>query len=195
MMMSIFPLFLLMGVAISRHISYYMDTAALQPIVTRSQERRICAELCMSGLGGTPCGDDCVDISPQGLPLQSLKANRTVSFSAITRQDSCSILCENNLGYPLCRCDHNNSNKSKANFAQICSYFCTNYDYMIYGCQSCSLYKEASASDMMLSARLLSPDDDQVPVVDWSLWCQKMCQDGDGGAACNCDLLPMSMDL
>ncbi|KAJ8976318.1 hypothetical protein NQ317_010272 [Molorchus minor] len=190
---SIFPVFLLVGVSLSRHVSYYEDTSALQPIVTQTQEHRICAELCMSGLGGAPCGDDCEDLIPQGLPVQSLPGNTTVDFGAVTRQNSCTVLCENNLGYPLCACSAA-PKTTKPDFVKICSFYCVNYEYRIYGCQACHLYNSTVFRTLSDS---LSEDDqqDDHPVVNWELWCQKMCQDGDGGAACNCDLLPMSLNI
>ncbi|KAJ8926133.1 hypothetical protein NQ315_009990 [Exocentrus adspersus] len=212
---SITPLFLLTGVAFSGYIPYYMDAVGvLQPIVTRSQERRICAELCMTGLGGSPCGDDCFDLTPQGLPLQSFNGTSTSKFGVATRYDACSVLCENGLGEPLCHCGDRAKEKllitRKTDFVQVCGHFCVRYDYRIFGCQACPLYKNATG----IAARMLAPhvsfsdgappdqqtggdggQDGNVPVVDWDLWCQSMCQEGNGGAACNCDLLPMSLKI
>uniref|UniRef100_V5GRN7 Uncharacterized protein n=1 Tax=Anoplophora glabripennis TaxID=217634 RepID=V5GRN7_ANOGL len=200
---SIVPLFLLAGVALPGYIPYHMDTAALQPIVTTSQERRICAELCMTGLGGTPCGDDCVDFTPQGLPLQSLNGSTTVKFGVATRHEACIVLCENQLGEPLCHCNETTTGKvaKKPDFMQVCGFFCVRYDYRIYGCQTCSLYKNATEARMLsyVGVSTNSEDDDDggegEPVVNWDLWCQNMCQEGNGGAACNCDLLPMSLEI
>lgn len=196
------PLFLLSGVALPGYIPYHMDSSALQPITTRSQERRICAELCLTGLGGSPCGDDCVDLTPQGLPLQSRNGSTTGKFGVATRHEACTILCENQLGDPLCHCNETatGTGSKKTDFVQVCGIFCVRYDYQIYGCQACQLYKNATSARMINYVGVdtmseQSDGDDDVPLVNWDLWCQNMCQEGNGGAACNCDLLPMSLEI
>lgn len=199
---SIVPLFLLVGVTLPSYIPYHLDTVSLQPIITRSQERRICAELCMTGLGGSPCGDDCVDLTPQGLPLQSLNGSTTVKFGVATRHQACTVLCENQLGDPLCHCNETTTTKAakKTDFIQVCAYFCVTYDYQIYGCQACTLYKNATEARILTYVGVSSTSEqddggDTEPVVNWDIWCQNMCQEGNGGAACNCDLLPMSLEV
>lgn len=219
----------LVGVHDARHISYYDDNTVLQPIVTRSQERRICTELCMSGLGGTPCGEDCVDLAPQGLPLQSVPSyvtgsdgsdklqlsNDTAADKSQPRTSACPILCKNQLGFPLCNCDEfeiasltPNLNKKtgfvgetnnnygeliypkRVDFLEICGFFCLEYDYQLYGCQACEMFKKFNESgfdirNWSIGSKILKED--------WKLWCSKKCSTGDGGAACNCDLLPMAL--
>ncbi|XP_074042593.1 uncharacterized protein isoform X3 [Leptinotarsa decemlineata] len=97
----------MVGVAVSRHILHGAkedDNETLNPIVTRSRQRKICAELCMAGLGGNPCGEDCVDLVPTDMPVQFHQENSTINYSIHTRHGACDLLCDNNLGYPLCGC-------------------------------------------------------------------------------------------
>lgn len=37
---------------------------------------------------------------------------------------------------------------------------------------------------------LASLDVDGTVNVGWDVWCREVCSDGNGGAACSCDLLP-----
>ncbi|KAG5879919.1 hypothetical protein JTB14_014392 [Gonioctena quinquepunctata] len=182
----IYPLLLLLvGVSVSRHLG---DAEMLQPIVSRSQRHKICAELCMAGLGGQPCGDECVDLVPQDMPVQYKQENATESYGMNTRHDSCEVLCDNNLGYPLCGCNYDSSKAT--DFITVCSFYCLQYNYQIFGCQKCSIY---NSSNDAFSFQSMNTD---VPrKVDWDLWCVKKCMKNDGGAACDCDLLPMSLHI
>lgn len=121
--MSIFLLFLLVGVSVSRYINADDDdTDVLQPIISQTRQRRICAELCMSGLGGDPCGEGCVDLMPGRLPVQFIQAGDTdasknnVPYSNSSRHDMCDVLCENNLGNPLCQCNITKGLNTNYNF-------------------------------------------------------------------------------
>lgn len=183
-----------MGVAVSFPWKFpsrrHGDDAVFEPIMCRSETRRICVELCMSGLGGEACGDDCVDLSPLTVSFQS-DAGRNVTEVGYPRSDSCPVLCSNNLGYPLCNCQ--NVNGRRPNFVEICSHYCLSYNYQIFGCQNCEVYRDlqkdknmsyllpyASSGDVMLgTVRELSPY--------WVQWCIDKCSEGEGGSACNCD--------
>lgn len=121
--MSIFLLVLLVGVAVSRYTSTDRgDHEALQPIISKTRQRRICAELCMSGLGGDPCGEGCVDLIPDDLPVQYVadthentsKHGQTSGY--LTRHKMCDVLCDNNLGNPLCQCNVTIGVTTNANF-------------------------------------------------------------------------------
>lgn len=119
--MSIFLLCLLVGVAVSRYINDDDDASEfLQPIISQTRQRRICAELCMAGLGGDPCGEGCVDLIPDGMPVQYAQTeqnNKTIpNVSYMTRHDMCDVLCNNNLGNPLCQCNNTGIVKQKSNF-------------------------------------------------------------------------------
>lgn len=197
--MSILPVLLLVGVAYAKSIVPHGNDAELQPIATSSQIRRICAELCMSGLGGEPCGESCLDILPQGLPLQSPNSSQVTRST--TRRDACSVLCSNQLGYPLCQCDITTQfidTKFKVNFVQICSYFCLKHKYKIYGCQSCQVYEKAQEQHGGPKADLFGFEKQAKSTrqgVDWEAWCKEQCINGDGGAACNCDILPLAASV
>jgi hypothetical protein len=184
---------LLLGVATSRHISYYDDDTSDRPIMTKSQERRICAELCMAGLGGEPCGDECLDVIPQGLPIESSQSNDDHTQANYTRKDACPLLCANRLGYPLCGCNYTQETTPffTVDFLQICLHFCTSYNYRIYGCNECGYYANLTGNDGIVG---ISGQTSR-KAYDWNAWCIQMCEDGDGGSACYCDLLPMSLHL
>lgn len=118
--MSIFLLCVLVGVALSRFINDDDNASeTLQPIISQTRQRRICAELCMAGLGGDPCGEGCVDLIPDGMPVQyaQIGQNDTIpNVSYMTRHDMCDVLCNNNLGNPLCQCNNTGIVKQKSNF-------------------------------------------------------------------------------
>lgn len=183
---------LVVGVASPKHISYYDNEPEEKPMMSDSQERRICAELCMSGLGGEPCGSSCEAVIPQGLPRRSLTQSAADGAANITRKDACPLLCANRLGYPLCSCNATNVAYApffKVNYQQICTHFCLLYRYQIYGCDTCATYRkhEEAVALKLTTAEVVAAEED----VDWEKWCVYMCKQGDGGAACYCDLLPM----
>lgn len=188
--MSIFPVFLLLGVVYGRQIGSYGNGTYLRPIVTRSEERRICAELCMAGLGGEPCGADCVDLTPQDYPVQSETVVEASEGSRHQpRESACPVLCRNRLGYPLCNCDDDVKLNKHVDLLEVCTFYCLSFDYQLSGCQDCDLVKSAirSHDKSGLSATYLKS------TINWNLWCQAMCYTGNGGAACECDLLPMAV--
>lgn len=135
--MSIFLLSLLVGVALSRYINADDgDTEVLQPIISQTRQRRMCAELCMSGLGGDPCGEGCVDLMPAGLPIQYIPADQAntsgdsqPTANHLTRHDMCDVLCENNLGNPLCHCNATQGLTTISNFFEGV-YHIFNYFYL-----------------------------------------------------------------
>ncbi|GJQ66125.1 hypothetical protein Trydic_g4190 [Trypoxylus dichotomus] len=193
--MSILPLFLLVGVATAKYTSSYGNADTFQPIVTASQARRICAALCINGLGGKACGDDCLDIIPTSLPIQSVNGNRSNgSEIKIARTDICPVLCANKLGYPLCNCSTTDTaNANTVDYVQICGNVCVNLNYRIPGCQSCKIYK--AMKEMHGDNSFSLAINRSVKSVDWEEWCRQMCSVGDGGVACNCDILPMSLQI
>ncbi|XP_064211755.1 uncharacterized protein LOC103313525 [Tribolium castaneum] len=187
-MISIVVLFVV-GVASSRHISYYDGSPNSRPMISQQQERRICAELCMSGLGGEPCGSDCLDMIPQGLPTKSSHQSSEEPSPDYTRQAVCPVLCENRLGFPLCNCTYSLQTTLqpffRVNFVEICSRFCLQYGYQLYGCNTCDTYRNMTGIASKASRQLY----------DWNSWCLSMCKEGDGGSACYCDLLPLGLKL
>lgn len=194
--MSILPLLLLVGVTSAKYLGNYGNADTFQPIVTTSQARRICAALRIAGLGGKACGDDCLDITPTSLPVQSVNSSGVSSSAGhVARKNICPVLCANKLGYPLCNCtttDSTNANKD-IDFVQICGNVCLNLNYRITGCQSCEVYQ--STAEMHGDKSFSLSVDRSVQSVDWDEWCRQMCSEGDGGIACNCDILPMSLQV
>ncbi|KAL1512522.1 hypothetical protein ABEB36_002103 [Hypothenemus hampei] len=184
----------------ARNLWALSSDSALQPILSQSQRTRICYELCLSGLGGEPCGDSCYDLIPSNLPILSVSQNTSVvvvvtddtlakKYNSTIRDDSCKVLCKNGLGYPLCACSYNDT-KTYPDFVEICSVFCVNYNYQLYGCQNCTLYVQYASDKSNPIFEFASMDLKDTVTVGWKAWCREMCSDGNGGAACNCDLLP-----
>lgn len=190
--MSILVLFLIVGVALSLHISGHGNSSILQPIILKSQEHRICAELCSAGLGGESCGETCMDIAPQNFPVQSTINRTNENSNDKSRSEACPILCANSLGRPLCDCNGFDKRPEEVDFIQICGAFCIKYGYRINGCQSCDVYKKVS--DMFIIKSQVSARMRKVKI-DWNQWCLDRCIEGDGGAACNCDILPLRMNF
>ncbi|XP_050301235.1 uncharacterized protein LOC126739532 [Anthonomus grandis grandis] len=209
---SIFPGVLLLlnsalAASYSRFVTYDEGDSVLQPILSQSRRTRICSELCMSGLGGTPCGDSCFDLIPTNLPLvgqssQGSAGNGSSSgasggaskYNATTRDGACSVLCKNQLGYPLCGCTYDTTKVYAPDFVEICSTYCVDYGYQLYGCQNCTIYLQylqaSSGSSSSSAFNTASMSIGTSLGVDYSLWCKEECSDGNGGAACQCDLLP-----
>lgn len=184
-------LLFLVGVASPTHFSYYANESADRPIISRSQERRICAELCLSGLGGEPCGEACLDIIPQAL-LSVSQSDTGDEQVNLTRRSACPVLCKNRLGYPLCGCNETPVTRPffRPDFLEICVFYCRQYDYHLYGCDECSAYKNMTAEDAVKIVARISKK-----TYDWNEWCVQMCQEGEGGSACYCDLLPLALEL
>lgn len=89
--MSILAMPVRVGVPDANLVVPHDNDAKLQPIVTSSQRRRICAELCMSGLGGEPRAQTCLGILPQGIPLQF--PDSSPRKRSIARRDASFVLC------------------------------------------------------------------------------------------------------
>lgn len=179
----------------SRHISFYDDAPSNHPIISKAQERRICAELCMSGLGGEPCGEDCLDVMPQALLSQESQSDGDQPQVDRTTKDACPVLCANRLGYPLCDCNYTQVYTPffRVDFLRICSQFCKDYNYSIYGCDDCQVYKNMS-DDQFDSFSGISANIGKKSYF-WNAWCAKACQEGDGGSACYCDLPPLALHI
>ncbi|XP_017776568.1 PREDICTED: uncharacterized protein LOC108562664 [Nicrophorus vespilloides] len=185
----------LVGVASGRHIGNHGIDAQFGPIEL-TEARRICASLCMAGLGGKGCGEQCQSISPIDLPVQ-LARNETRDLLRppasvySRRRDACPLLCDYSLGEPLCSCSAETATYRtdfySIDFDRICSFFCVNHDYNIIGCRSCSIYRNQSYDTY--SMQTYRPD----RKIDWDAWCRERCAEGDGGVACNCDILPLSL--
>lgn len=186
----------LVGVANSKHSGIHDNTS---PIISASDELRICADLCSVGLGGQPCGDFCFDLIPKQLPRQSINDSQDVSNN-LSRSDACPVLCKNRLGYPLCQC----SKKVKptehkpfsVNFKEICDYYCHGQRWWLRGCPFCEFSKQHGDQQQngrqgkMTLGNIAARDG-----VDWEKWCEQQCAQNNGGSACNCDLLPFSLKI
>lgn len=180
-------LLILLGVHGVAQARYPGNKIAVRPIASQAASRRVCSELCAAGLGGEPCGGSCLRVLPQELPTRT-NDSRTTAESQVTRRDACPVLCENRLGYPLCECDPPTKDVPReVDYVQICSFFCVTYGHRVDGCQKCETYQENEEESSQWTNRIGKTTD-----VDWEAWCLEMCSSGDGGIACNCDILPMN---
>lgn len=155
---------------------------------------RICADLCSSGLGGEPCGDFCFDLIPKQLPHQSFNDSEQVEETG-ARTGACPTLCENRLGYPLCKCQVKSNRRRpqrKIDFKKICDYFCFEQRWWLRGCPACESFQYGDGigqnGRLMNLIKTNSQDD-----IDWGKWCEIQCERDNGGSACNCDILPFSL--
>lgn len=159
-------------------------------MITSNDKLRICADLCSSGLGGNPCGSFCFDLIPKARPDQSTKDIQHVK-NEITRSDACPLLCENNLGYPFCKCSQKQKKtKAKVDFNKICDYYCHDQRWWLHGCPVCETTSQHGGSIQNGRMQVLTSVSTDV---DWNAWCDKQCAEANGGSACNCDILPFSL--
>lgn len=159
------PLLLLIagGVVSALNPSLQGNTVVLRPMIAPSQQVRICADLCRSGLGGAPCGDVCYDLLPKQIPVQS--PNENVAFgdggkadgsaagatgSGVTRNGACPVLCKNHLGYPFCHCETTSEEQQQhtsstgggsdvftVDYNEICDHYCLRESWVLRGCPPC----------------------------------------------------------
>lgn len=168
--------------ALSKHHGNHGNTLP----ITRDDEIRICADLCTSGLGGEGCGPVCKDLTPD-IPRQSLNDSRNVKVRA--RQGVCPMLCSYSLGKPLCECENNKKN-NKVDFKKICDFYCIKQNWLLRGCPDCE-----QNGVQKQNGRLMKMNYEYSGDIDWGKWCDVQCAQGNGGAACNCDILPFSMKV
>lgn len=162
-----------------------------------ADQLRICADLCSSGLGGKACGPFCYDLIPKTLPNQSLNAIQHVKNN-LTRTDACPLLCEYDLGYPLCQCSKNkqvtrSNKKIKVDFNKICDHYCQEQRWWLRGCPVCEVTIQYGGSSQNGRMMTYTSKDISSYDVDWGKWCDIQCAAANGGSACNCDILPFSM--
>lgn len=154
-------------------VSACLGASTLLPSDPRG--RRMFVDLCSSGLGPVQCATL--------FPVQASNARApTGPLRGTPRRSLCPDLCANALGFPLCRCPAPSSaaaHASAVDWSSVCGTFCRREGLTVYGCPPCTVkpeYRVQSAKG----------DGD----VNWDLWCHEQCLDGDGGLACNCDLIP-----
>ncbi|PSN41073.1 hypothetical protein C0J52_10613 [Blattella germanica] len=153
------------------------------PIFISSLEtRQICADLCFSGLGGAPCGLMCnqeigVALRSQLRDFSIVPVNKTQIYGP--RRNVCSKLCNNNLGHPLCGCATNA--QKTANWTHVCEAFCEMEGHTLYGCPKCFVKPNHT---IQLAPMRKNGD------LDWEGLCNYLCNMGEGGSACSCDVLP-----
>lgn len=90
-------------------------------------------------------------------------------------------------GYPICGCK--STNKS-TNWPAVCGAFCKSNSYVLPGCPSCP----AVDDDDVFSEDIIIPHEYRSMEDVWVEWCKCQCKKGEGGAACNCDLIPFMIN-
>lgn len=122
----------------------------------------------------------------------------------------CLKLCEYSLGFPLCECEAVRKVYPAMDLDCVCAMFCIGYGYHLDGCPVCAEvltgpgdgsadkrgqnnhWKEPSACSLTTSHNTSGPEEARGKI-DWNQWCIERCSEGDGGAACNCDILPLNL--
>ncbi|XP_077292387.1 uncharacterized protein LOC143915563 [Arctopsyche grandis] len=102
------------------------------------------------------------------------------------RIEVCPVLCDNNLGQPICGCRVKNVT---VDWPSVCDAFCRSNAYQLSGCPPCQI----ELMDLEMDAVTSSAEYSNMQEF-WIEWCHYQCKKGDGGAACNCDLAPLMMD-
>ncbi|XP_022119045.2 uncharacterized protein LOC110995932 [Pieris rapae] len=144
----------------------------------------VCADLCHSGLGGEACGSTCSELMPVGLKYALKSGNVSSEQFGEPRVAVCPVLCENQLGEPLCACS--DLMKHLTNWTMVCHAFCDTDAYTLNGCPPCentSAQPQPLQVGTALNVRLDTSEG-------WQAWCNVQCRQGQGGAACNCDRTP-----
>lgn len=120
---------------------------------------------------------------PVGLKTALQDGNNTHEFIyGQPRYSVCPSLCSNHLGEPLCNCVNQDVEYS-VNWNTVCTAFC--YEgYTLNGCPACETPAATEAIAHAGSFRVLATSDG------WEAWCNVQCQQGQGGAACNCSRTP-----
>ncbi|XP_049882877.1 uncharacterized protein LOC126378510 [Pectinophora gossypiella] len=147
----------------------------------------LCADLCHAGLGGSACGSSCLDMLPVGLQTALENANDTAEAFGEPRVEVCPALCENHLGEPLCNCNSEVSEQvNVVDWNAVCTTFCVSDGYVLNGCPACEeSITPTSVVKISSLSRVLNTEDG------WTAWCSVQCQQGHGGAACNCHRSPL----
>ncbi|KAJ0170381.1 hypothetical protein K1T71_014309 [Dendrolimus kikuchii] len=147
----------------------------------------LCTDLCQAGLGGQSCGPSCQRMIPVGLQPILSGANDTEASYGRPRYAVCPVLCNNNLGNPLCNCVGAASDRPDNELDEdgICNAFCAD-GYTLGGCPNCHTTSTiATISQYSQDLRVLNTSSG------WVAWCNVQCVQGHGGAACNCDRPPL----
>ncbi|GLV46378.1 hypothetical protein CBL_20720 [Carabus blaptoides fortunei] len=214
-------LFLAVGVVSALTTGPHGNVAAHRPIIAVSQQLRICADLCRSGLGGAPCGDVCYDLLPKQIPVQSPDENAgdgagaATSTGGVTRNEACPVLCKNHLGYPFCQCETLTDTQPQTtkttdiytvDYNEICDHYCLEENWMLRGCPPCrnrlaqqehfpSLFQQNGGAHLAQLVQIPGIAVQRDSRVDWGKWCNVQCANSNGGSACNCDILPFALQF
>ncbi|XP_065352768.1 uncharacterized protein LOC135947762 [Cloeon dipterum] len=169
---------------------------------------KLCKRLCRDGLGGKLCGCDPKAIGKEMSQDMYIWRTSHPEEHVIKgpRWGVCMVLCHLGLGQPLCGCEIRNSSLEAAERQREVCNLCelaTNGDeiYSKLKCDSNQCSKpgpqkktipneigEIDLVDGPFSFQFLQT------MVDWNLWCIIQCEEGDGGIACDCDMLPLQFE-
>ncbi|XP_067004428.2 uncharacterized protein [Anabrus simplex] len=121
------------------------NTTSVSSVPTKHMITRMCSDLCVSGLGGVPCGRVCDNLNVNFKELK--KAAAAVSNGTLVkkqgspRRNVCPLLCAYALGDPLCECDSYEIDRrflvTPINWNNICVMFCEMEGLTVYGCRKC----------------------------------------------------------
>lgn len=144
-------------------------------------ERRTYVDLCINGLGA----DSCVALFEAAVPANLTRKSGGKHSGAKPRSAVCPVLCDNGLGYPLCRC-RQLLPRPPTNWTAVCDAFCALQGVTVYGCGECK------NQDIILrtQTKTVTTFEAAETEEDWDALCHSLCKQGDGGLACSCDIIP-----
>ncbi|XP_059485884.1 uncharacterized protein LOC132202752 [Neocloeon triangulifer] len=159
-----------------------------------------CQRLCKDGLGGLPCGCDPDKTSKQmSKDIYHWRTSHPEDkIIKGPRWQICPLLCHLKLGHPLCGCGAKNKPNVELEHENVCNLCDLVIDepdvFKRLGCdkRKCGASSMNRNYDLTLGINEIS-NGLLEEFVDWNLWCTIQCEEGDGGIACNCDMLPLQL--
>lgn len=176
-----------------------------------------CSTLCEAGLGGKPCGcppDQVASVLHNEVTTWRV-AHPEERVIRGPRRGLCPALCAQKLGQPLCRCPQVEPDQG---LLEVNNDWCPLCHQLLYTENSPDLWIKLACNEEKLNNictnvtkthdKIIKRDirnqifdlasnntiDLRSNEVDWNLWCEVQCDNNNGGLACNCDMLPLSLN-
>ncbi|XP_018328844.1 uncharacterized protein LOC108739440 [Agrilus planipennis] len=141
----------------------------------------LCAELCQNGLivSGNQCVENCLATQSENVfPV-------------------CQEICRLKVDILKCECEAHQSKKSSSiNVEKICDVICEN-GIKLAVCDFCSdnEREKREAEEETTTEKEEEENVETTTAFDQEAFCKEECAQGNGGSACNCDILPLNAVL